>query len=128
VHIHGIGPALVTNPSHLGLRIIVIHHGEDYNREKRGWAARTVLRLGEALGMRFAHERIAISRSIEKLIADKYGKSCEVIPKGVVFADPPSQTDKVVEVGTRTICFDSRTTCSQEAANGSFARSFRRRH
>ena len=100
VHIQGIGPALVTPLLRLlGLRVIVTHHGEDYNREKWGWVARTVLRLGEALGMRFAHKRIAISRSIEKLIATKYGKSCEVIPNGVVFPDLPSQTDKVVELG-----------------------------
>jgi glycosyltransferase involved in cell wall biosynthesis len=100
VHIQGIGPALVAPVLRLlGLRVIVTHHGEDYNREKWGWAARTVLRLGEALGMRFAHKRIAISRSIEKLIADKYGKSCDVIPNGVVFSDPPSQTDKVVGLG-----------------------------
>jgi len=100
VHIQGIGPALVTPVLRiLGLRVIVTHHGEDYNREKWGWAARTVLRLGETLGMRFAHKRIAISRSIEKLIATKYGKSCEVIPNGVVFADLPSQKDKVAELG-----------------------------
>jgi glycosyltransferase involved in cell wall biosynthesis len=83
----------------LGLRVVVTHHGEDYNREKWGWAARTVLRAGEALGMRFAHKRIAISRSIAKLIATKYGKSCEVIPNGVVFSDPPSQKDSVLELG-----------------------------
>lgn len=100
VHIQGIGPALVTPILRiLGLRIIVTHHGEDYNREKWGWAARTVLRLGEALGMRFSHKRIAISQSIQKLVADKYGKSCEVIPNGVVFSDPPTRTDKVVELG-----------------------------
>jgi glycosyltransferase involved in cell wall biosynthesis len=100
VHIHGIGPALVTPMLRmLGLRVIVTHHGEDYNREKWGLAARAVLRTGEILGMRFAHKRIAISRSIEKLIATKYGKSSEVIPNGVVFTDPPSQTDKIVELG-----------------------------
>jgi glycosyltransferase involved in cell wall biosynthesis len=100
VHVQGIGPALVTPLLRLlGLRVIVTHHGEDYNREKWGWVARSVLRFGEALGMRFAHKRIAISRSIEKLIATKYGKSCEVIPNGVVFPDLPSQTDKVVELG-----------------------------
>ena len=100
VHIHGIGPALVVPLLRmLGLRVIVTHHGEDYNREKWGCAARTLLRLGEALGMRFAHQRIAISRSIEKLIATQYGKSCEVIPNGVVFAEPPLENDKVVELG-----------------------------
>jgi len=100
VHIQGIGPALVTPLLRLlGLRVVVTHHGEDYNREKWGWAARTVLRAGEAFGMRFAHKRIAISRTIEKLIADKYGKPCEVIPNGVVLPELPSQTDKVTELG-----------------------------
>lgn len=100
VHIHGIGPALVAPLLRLlGLRVVVTHHGEDYNREKWGWAARTLLRLGEALGMRFAHQRIVISRNIEKIVASKYGKSCEIIPNGVVFADMPRETDKVVELG-----------------------------
>jgi glycosyltransferase involved in cell wall biosynthesis len=100
VHIHGIGPALVTPLLRiLGLRVVVTHHGEDYNREKWGWAARAVLRAGEALGMRFAHKRIAISRSIAKLIAAKYGKPCDVIPNGVVFPDLPLQKDRVVDLG-----------------------------
>lgn len=100
VHIHGIGPALVVPLLRmLGLRVVVTHHGEDYNREKWGWAARTLLRLGEMFGMRLAHRRIAINRSIEKLIRGKYGKSCEVIPNGVVFADPPPETEKVVGLG-----------------------------
>jgi glycosyltransferase involved in cell wall biosynthesis len=100
VHVHGVGPGLVVPLLRmLGLRVIVTHHGEDYNREKWGRAARTLLRLGEALGMRFAHQRIAISRTIEKLVAAKYGKSCEIIPNGVVFADPPLENNKVVELG-----------------------------
>jgi glycosyltransferase involved in cell wall biosynthesis len=100
VHVQGIGPALVTPLLRMfGLRVVVTHHGEDYNREKWGWAARNVLRLGETFGMRFAHKRIAISRSIEKLIGTKYGKSCEVIPNGVVFADIPTQKDKIAELG-----------------------------
>ena len=102
VHVHGIGPALVTPLLRMfGLRVVVTHHGEDYNREKWGWAARTVLRLGEALGMRFAHKRIAISRSIEQVIAAKYGGSCEVIPNGVAFPDLPMQKDRVLELGLK---------------------------
>lgn len=100
VHVQGIGPALVTPLLRLlGLRVVVTHHGEDYNREKWGVVARTVLRAGEALGMLFAHRRIVISRNIEKLIATKYGKSCEVIPNGVVFSDLPSEQDRVLALG-----------------------------
>jgi glycosyltransferase involved in cell wall biosynthesis len=83
----------------MGLRVIVTHHGEDYMREKWGWAARTVLRAGEIVGMRFAHKRIAVSRSIETSIQAKYGRSCEIIPNGVLFPDLPQRTDKIRELG-----------------------------
>ena len=100
VHIHGIGPALVAPLLRMvGLRVVVTHHGEDYNREKWGWAARSLLRLGEALGMRFSNQRIVISRSIEKVVTGKYGTPCEIIPNGVVFADSPRETDKIAELG-----------------------------
>lgn len=100
VHIHGIGPALVTPLLRLlGLRVVVTHHGADYDREKWGRAARAILLLGEALGMRFAHKRIAISRSVQKIIEKKYGKSCNVIPNGVVVPDLPSQADRVLALG-----------------------------
>ncbi|WP_398464521.1 glycosyltransferase family 4 protein [Tardiphaga sp.] len=100
VHVHGIGPAIVTPLLRLfGLRVVVTHHGEDYNREKWGWAARNILRAGELLGMYFAHRRIAVSHSIGKLIETKYGKSCDVIPNGVVFSEMPVETDKIRELG-----------------------------
>ena len=100
VHIHGIGPAIVTPLLRvLGLRVVVTHHGEDYNREKWGWAARTVLRIGEALGMRYANKRIAVSHSIGNLVTEKYDKECEVIPNGVVFSEVPQQSDRIVELG-----------------------------
>jgi len=100
VHVHGIGPAIVTPLLRVfGLRVVVTHHGEDYNREKWGWAARTVLRVGEALGMRYANKRIAVSRSIGDLISAKYGKPCDVIPNGVVFSEVPQQSGRVAELG-----------------------------
>jgi glycosyltransferase involved in cell wall biosynthesis len=100
VHIHGIGPALVTPLVRLaGLPVVVTHHGSDYDREKWGRAARAVLRLGEAAGMRFANRRIAISQGIQTLVRDKYGKDCDVIPNGVVVPELPSQTDRVEALG-----------------------------
>jgi glycosyltransferase involved in cell wall biosynthesis len=100
VHIHGIGPALVTPLIRLaGLPVVVTHHGADYDREKWGRAARAVLRLGEAAGMRFANRRIAISAGIRNLVSDKYGKDCDVIPNGVVVPELPSQADRVEALG-----------------------------
>jgi glycosyltransferase involved in cell wall biosynthesis len=48
LHLHGIGPGLYAPLARmLGLKVVVTHHGEDYNREKWGPVARFVLRLGE---------------------------------------------------------------------------------
>jgi len=100
VHVHGIGPALVTPLLRLlGLRVVVTHHGEDYNREKWGGVARMVLKLGEAVGMRFANKRIVISRHLERLIADKYALSCDVIPNGVTLPALPKDADQVTALG-----------------------------
>ncbi|MDF3812600.1 MULTISPECIES: glycosyltransferase family 4 protein [Rhodopseudomonas] len=100
VHIHGIGPALVTPLVRLfGLPVVVTHHGADYDREKWGRMARLVLRCGEAAGMRFANRRIVLSRNIEGKIRNKYGKACEVIPNGVLVPELPVRTDRVDALG-----------------------------
>jgi glycosyltransferase involved in cell wall biosynthesis len=84
LHIHAVGPALLTPIARwLGLRVVVTHHGPDYEREKWGGFARWVLRLGESLGMRFSNERIVISHTIEQLVENKYHSPTTLIPNGV---------------------------------------------
>ena len=85
LHIHAIGPAIVTPLARLlGLRVVVTNHGPDYDRDKWGPVARLVLRTGERLGMRWANARISISRVIEQLILKKYGCDSDLIPNGAV--------------------------------------------
>lgn len=75
VHIHAIGPALLAPVAKMmGLRVVFTHHGPDYDRDKWGSVAKMVLRMGERMGCRYADEVIVISRVIERLIADKYGR------------------------------------------------------
>lgn len=88
LHIHAVGPAIFTPLARLlGLRVVITHHGPDYEREKWGKAARQLLRLGERMGVRFANQRIVISNHIEQLIQQKYRCASTVIPNGVVL--PP---------------------------------------
>lgn len=92
LHIHAIGPALVTPLARLlGLRVVVTHHGPDYDREKWSAGARAILRLGERWGMRHAHARIAISAVIQALIARRHDRPSVCIPNGVELpaAQPP---------------------------------------
>ncbi|RJF85763.1 glycosyltransferase family 4 protein [Sphingomonas cavernae] len=73
VHIHAIGPALLAPMARiLGLRVIVTHHGEDYNRAKWGRFARTMLKLGERFGTGWAHQVIAVSPSLAARLRAKF--------------------------------------------------------
>jgi len=84
VHIHAIGPALLTPLARaMGFRVVVTNHGPDYDRQKWGPMAKFVLRAGERLGNRFANEVIAISKVIADGIRQKDGREANIIHNGV---------------------------------------------
>jgi glycosyltransferase involved in cell wall biosynthesis len=91
LHIQAIGPALVTPLARLqGLKVVVTHHGPDYDRQKWGGFARWVLRTGERWGMRWSNARIVISEVIRALVRDKHGVESTLIPNGVVLPELPA--------------------------------------
>ena len=76
LHIHAIGPALlVPYAKMLGMKVVFTHHGPDYDRDKWGLAAKTMLKLGERMGCRFADHVIVISDVIKRLIAERCGRT-----------------------------------------------------
>jgi len=84
VHIHAVGPSLVVPLARLlGLRVVVTHHGPDYDREKWNVLAKGMLRFGEWCGMKFANEIIVISPVIADLVDKRYGAESTIIPNGV---------------------------------------------
>jgi glycosyltransferase involved in cell wall biosynthesis len=84
VHIHAVGPSIVVPLARLfGLKVVVTHHGPDYDREKWGALAKGALRFGEWCGMQFANERIVISPVIADLVLNRYGAKSTIIPNGV---------------------------------------------
>lgn len=75
IHIHAIGPSVMTPLARLlGLKIVVTHHGMDYNREKWGKFAKMILKTGERLCVKYAHELIVISEDINTTIKQKYNR------------------------------------------------------
>ncbi len=87
VHIHAIGPALLTPLARLlGLHVVVTHHGFDYERQKWGPVARSILRTGEAMGMLFSHANIGVSKAIADRVRRRFSVGATFIPNGV---DPP---------------------------------------
>ena len=79
LHIHAIGPALlIPYAKMLGMKVVFTHHGPDYDRDKWGMAAKTMLKLGERFGCMFADEVIVISNVIRNLIKQKYNRTQHV--------------------------------------------------
>lgn len=73
LHIHAIGPALLTPLSRLlGMRTVITHHGTDYDRAKWGMAGRAALRVGEIIALRFANDIIAISPSLAAQLKTRF--------------------------------------------------------
>lgn len=101
LHIHAIGPALVTPLARLlGLKVVVTHHGPDYDRQKWGFIAKAMLRLGERLGCRFANRIIVISETIKILVKQRHERSDAVlIPNGVNTPPPLTSTDYLETMG-----------------------------
>lgn len=85
VHCHAVGPSIVMPfVRMLGLKAVMTNHGPDYNRQKWGRMAKTVIKLGERWGTRFSNRVIVISKVIAGILEKEYGyKDSRLIFNGV---------------------------------------------
>ncbi|BDH46343.1 phosphonate ABC transporter substrate-binding protein [Salmonella enterica subsp. enterica serovar Choleraesuis] len=92
VHVHAVGPGLVVPLLRLlGKRVVFTHHGPDYDRQKWGRIAKTMLQLGEKWAVKYASEVIVISHVINNIIKTKYNRhNAHVIHNGVRLPELPS--------------------------------------
>ncbi len=100
LHIHAIGPGVMVPLARLfGLKVVVTHHGYDYDRQKWGKGAKAVLRLGERFGMRMSHGRIAVSDDIARTMNGRYGVGVDFVPNGVAVMPGPENPAILRELG-----------------------------
>lgn len=101
VHIHAVGPSIVVPVAKmLGLKVVMTHHGPDYEREKWGRLARWAIKSGEKFAARYADRMIVISQVIKDRIAAEYGRTDTVlIPNGVPAPVRSVRTDFLRELG-----------------------------
>ncbi len=89
LHLHAVGPGLMAPLARLfGLRVVLTHHGADYEREKWGRIAKTLLRAGERLGISFAHQPIVVSPVLKQAVEHRYNIGAKLIPNGAPLASP----------------------------------------
>jgi len=100
LHVHGVGPGLLVPLGRaLGMKVVVTHHGPDYERQKWGWVARVVLRLGEWVSVRWADAVIVLSPYLRDMIKNRYGRDTYVIPNGVRLPEDMGRTEILDRVG-----------------------------
>lgn len=104
LHIHAMGPSIaVPFARMLGLKVVITHHGPDYERKKWGRLARTVIETGERWGVRNASHVIVISKVINDLIKRKYNRNdATLIFNGVNRVEKSSKTDYLESLGVES--------------------------
>jgi glycosyltransferase involved in cell wall biosynthesis len=106
LHIHAIGPALFTPLAPgFGLRVVVTHHVPNYENEKWGLPARSLLRLGEHAGMSFEHGRIGVSMALATRMEQAYRVPVRVIPNGIGKPQKMQSTAVLTDFGLVPNCY-----------------------
>lgn len=99
VHIHAIGPSLLTPLARLmGLSVVVTNHGPDYDRQKWGKTAKFMLRLGEKMGGLYANEVIVISSVIADIMRERCHRETNVIYNGVTISKKSRESDFLSQI------------------------------
>ncbi len=76
LHIHAVGPSLLVPFARtLGMKVVMTNHGPDYDRQKWGRLANTVIKTGERFGTRWSNKVIVISKVIADLLKNNYGRT-----------------------------------------------------
>ncbi len=85
-HIHAVGPALLAWLPRLlrpQAKVLVTFHCIDRQHQKWGRLARFMLWAGEWSTMKFAHEVIAVSRTLQQYAYEVYKRSVKYVPNGI---------------------------------------------
>ncbi|MDH5523360.1 MAG: glycosyltransferase family 4 protein [Desulfobulbaceae bacterium] len=102
VHIHAVGPGLLAPLARLlGLKVVITNHGPDYDRGKWGGPAKAMLRLGEYLGGKTAHQIIVISTVIGEIIKKRCKRRSNLIYNGVPIPKKSKNSDYLQTKGIK---------------------------
>ena len=95
VHLHAVGPAIFTPLARLlGMKVMVTHHGADYDRQKWSSFAKKVLRFGEKMGIVYGNKILVVGRSLSEALKVSFPEHAEKIsfvPNGML----PTLTGKL---------------------------------
>lgn len=84
IHFHAEGPCtMIWLPRLFGIRCVATIHGLDWQRAKWGNFASKVLKFGEKMAVKYAHEIVVLSDNMKTYFAQEYGRKTVYIPNGI---------------------------------------------
>ncbi|WP_334059325.1 glycosyltransferase family 4 protein [Alteromonas sp. S005] len=88
VHLHAIGPALFAPLARLlGMKVVVTHHGADYDRQKWNGLAKFILKSGEKMGVLFSNKMFVVGKTLTNRLKKQFPNQAEKInyvPNGML--------------------------------------------
>ena len=97
VHLYNAGNAMYIPILRLmGKKIAISVDGIEWKREKWGWVAKLIHKLGERLAVKYAHKVIVDNKAVEKYYVNKYGKSTSLIPYGAKIPITSSEDEEIL--------------------------------
>lgn len=85
IHFHGIGPSLLSWLPRLlapKMKVVATLHSFDYGNDKWSGFAKTMLRLGEKIMCKYAHEVIVLTDVMRDYLWQRYNCESVIIPNG----------------------------------------------
>lgn len=86
IHFHGVGPSLLAWIPRLfkpSVKVIITFHCIDRQHQKWGFFARLALYLGELTAVKFAHDTITVSKTLQMYCSHKYNADTLYVPNGI---------------------------------------------
>ncbi|WP_156362269.1 glycosyltransferase family 4 protein [Sphingomonas sp. Leaf208] len=113
IHLHAIGPGLAVPLARLlGMRVLLTHHGRDYDRAKWNRFAKGVLQLAERMAVKHAHEVIVVSENVTEMLRLRFPANADrihFVPNGasLTFAKASRTPDPAVlaALGLKAGCY-----------------------
>jgi glycosyltransferase involved in cell wall biosynthesis len=88
IHLHAVGPAFFTPLVRLlGMKVVVTHHGADYDRQKWNAFAKGLLKTGETMAIMFANTILIVGKSLTERLKQQNPKQAhkiEFVPNGAI--------------------------------------------
>ncbi len=102
VHIHNIGPAMFAPLLRLfGLKVVLTYHSPNYEHKKWGPLARTLLKMSEALALKYSNHIIFVNKFQREKFSEKVMAKSSYVPNGIPEVTRSAATDFLEKHGIK---------------------------